>query len=248
MPAFVLPDHALIIALGALAGGFVSGLSGFGMAQVTVGVWLHALDPAMAATLTLVCSVAAQLQTFPTIWREIKPGRVLPFVLPGLAGVPLGLWALAYIDPITFKLGVGLLLIVFPAFMLLWRGQPAVAWGGRWADGAIGFGGGILGGLAGLSGALPTFWASLRGWSKEQKRSVFQVYNLSILGAALLAHAVTGRVTATLFWPVVLALPGAFLGARLGVAVYHRLNDRNFSDLVMALLLLSGLGLLLTLR
>jgi len=52
---------------------------------------------------------------------------------------------------------------------------------GRTADGAIGFAGGILGrGLAGLSGALPTVWATLRGWGKDERRGVFQAFNLTI--------------------------------------------------------------------
>src|SRR6266487_3872163 len=48
----------------------------------------------------------------------------------------------------------------------LWR--PC---GGR----GIGFAGGILGGLAGLSGVLPTLWASVRGWGKDERRGVFQI-------------------------------------------------------------------------
>ena len=238
----------LIIMFGALMGGFVSGLAGFGTALSTVGIWLHALDPATAATLTLICSVVAQIQTLPSIWRGINPGRVLPFIVPGLLGVPIGLWALAYVDPVVFKRGAGVFLIAFASFMLLWRGQPAMQWGGRGADAVVGWIGGVLGGMAGLSGALPTLWASLRGWSKDQKRGMFQTFNFSILAAALLAHALSGRVTSALLVPVAVALPGTLLGAWLGVSTYHRLNDRNFSDLVMGLLLLSGATLLFSLR
>ena len=97
------PD-ALTITFGALAGGFVSGLAGFGTALTTVGIWLHVLDPVAAATLTLICSVVGQVQTLPSIWREVEPGRVLPFIVPGLLGVPFGVWALNYTDPWAFKL------------------------------------------------------------------------------------------------------------------------------------------------
>ena len=92
----------LIIMGGALLGGFVSGLAGFGTALMTVGIWLHVLDPVTAATLTLVCSVVGQLQTIPAIWREINPRRVLPFIVPGLAGVPVGLWSLTFVDAQVF--------------------------------------------------------------------------------------------------------------------------------------------------
>ena len=164
-----------------------------------------------------------------------------------LLGVPIGLWALAYINPVIFKVCAGLFLVTFSTFMLVWRGNSSTAWGGRVADGAVGFIGGILGGMAGLSGALPTVWASLRGWGKEQKRGVFQAFNLAVLGAALVAHALAGRVTSALVVPVAVALPGTVIGAWLGVRTYHRLNDRNFSDLVMVMLLVSGTTLLYSL-
>ena len=56
-----------------------------------------------------------------------------------------------------------------------------------------------------------------------------------------------GRISAKLLGLVLLALPGTFLGAWLGVTIYHRLNDQNFSDLVMIVLLISGLILLASL-
>ena len=59
----------------------------------------------------------------------------------------------------------------------------------------IGSGNGVAHGLrrlAGLSGALPTLWASVRGWGKDERRGVFQAFNWSVLSATLLAHAAWG--------------------------------------------------------
>ena len=58
-------------------------------------------------------------------------------------------------------------LLVFPAALYFQRKPMAFTFGGKIADTAIGFAGGILGGLAGLSGPLPILWASVRGWGKE---------------------------------------------------------------------------------
>ena len=73
-----------------------------------------------------------------------------------------------------------------------------------------------LGGLAGLSGALPTIWASLRGWTKDERRGVFQVYNLTVLSGALVWHAASGLLTAEVVRMSMLALPGTVIGAWLG--------------------------------
>ena len=41
-----------------------------------------------------------------------------------------------------------------------------------------------------------------------------------------------------------LAFPATILGSWLGARLYHALSDRHFSDVVLGLLFLSGLGLL----
>ena len=74
---------------GALAGGFVSGLAGFGTALMALGIWLYALPPSVAVPLVLICSIVAQTSTLPSIWRTIDFRLVWPFLIGGLAGVPL---------------------------------------------------------------------------------------------------------------------------------------------------------------
>jgi uncharacterized membrane protein YfcA len=112
--------------------------------------------------------------TFPTIWHAIDFRSVWPFIFGGLLGTPFGVLLLAHLDPRIFKLIMGGILIVYSMVMLFGNYAPQVRWSGRLADGMVGFGGGILGGLAGLSGPLPTVWAAIRGWKKELRRAVFQ--------------------------------------------------------------------------
>jgi uncharacterized protein len=123
------------------------------------------------------------------------------------------------------------------------RAPMAVRFGGKWADAGIGFAGGILGSLAGLSGPLPILWASVRGWGKDERRGVFQTFNWAILFAALCLQAATGLIGPKVLWLALLAFPGTLVGAFLGARVYHALNDRNFGDLVLGLLFVSGIGL-----
>src|SRR6266581_4407858 len=85
--------YALLL-VGALAGGFVSGLSGFGTALMALGIWLYVLPPSMGRSFD-----------FTLVW---------PFVIGGLLGVPLGTMLIAHADPRIFKLTVGALLLVFP--------------------------------------------------------------------------------------------------------------------------------------
>ena len=177
------------------------------------------------------------------MWRQFDFRLAWPFVVGGLAGVPIGALLVARADPQNFKLSVGAMLLVFPVALFFIRSRWPFDFGGKAADAAVGFAGGILGGLAGLSGPLPTLWASVRGWSKDQRRGVFQIFNGSVLGAALLLQIASGFVKTEVFWLALLAMPGTLIGALDRRAAYQALSDRNFYDLVLGLLFLSGLGL-----
>jgi uncharacterized protein len=241
-------EQMTIVLAGALAGGIVNGLTGFGTAITALGIWVYALPPTVASSLAITCSVVSQTQTLHLIWRSIQWKRVLCFVVPGVLGVPLGTLILPHVDSRIFKLGLGCFLVVYPAYVLLRRRHIEKSWGGAAADGVVGFGGGVLGGLTGLSGILPVVWTDVRGWSKEQRRAVVQSFNMAILSLALAAHAASGLLTRDVGLALLVALPGSIGGAWLGAFIYKRLADRGYQRVIMLLLLASGLVLLWTSR
>ena len=232
-----------VLLFGALAGGFVSGLAGFGTALMALGIWLYVVTPDVAVQLVLICSIIAQTWTMPSIWKSIDFRMVWPFLVGGLAGVPLGTLLVAYADPRHFKLAVGILLLIFPAALYLQRRPLALSIGGKPADTAIGFAGGVLGGLAGLSGPIPILWASVRGWGKDERRGLFQMFNWTILTAALVVQAGSGLIAHQTMWLALVVLPATIGGAWLGARAYHALSDGNFRDVVLGLLFLSGVTL-----
>jgi uncharacterized membrane protein YfcA len=239
------PCADALLFLGAFAGGFVAGLAGFGTALMALGIWLYVLPPSDAVPLILICSVVAQSWTLPSLWRSFDFTLIWPFVIGGLIGVPLGTLLVAQADPNAFKLTVGVFLLLFP--LALYFSKPmAFRFGGRPADAAIGFAGGILGALAGLSGPLPILWATMRGWGKDERRGIFQTYNWTVLFAALCLQAASGLIAGHVMWLALLAFPGTILGAWLGARCYHAMSDKNFRDVVLSLLFLSGVALVWT--
>jgi uncharacterized protein len=238
------PDQIILIFAGALAGGLVNGLTGFGTALTALGIWLFAMPPPVASTLVIFSSVASQLQTLRMIWRTIFWKRVVVFVVPGILGVPIGTWLLPHIDPRVFKIGIGVLLLGYSAYALARRSDIKVAWGGSFADGVIGLLGGVLGGLAGISGAPPVIWTDIRGWTKDQRRGVLQMFNTAILSFALVLHAVAGMVTRQVIVAAIVALPGTIAGVSIGAFAYRRLADHSYQRIIMVLLMISGVLLI----
>jgi uncharacterized membrane protein YfcA len=170
-----------------------------------------------------------------------------PMLVAGLVGIPLGTWVLPRISLGHFKLGFGLLLVAYCAFRLFaarWARLAVRAPGSeRGMEAVVGFAGGVLGGLAGLSGVLPTVWASLKGWPKAEQRTIFQAFNFTLLTAMLAASVAQGLVGLRAVVAFGFAVPATLLGARLGFRLYKRLDDRRFERIVLGVLLISGLGL-----
>jgi hypothetical protein len=235
-----------VLVAGALVGGFVSGLTGFGTGLSALPVWLQGLPAMLASPLVSACSVAAQLRTLATIWPHIPWRKLLPWLLTALAGVPIGTWLLPQIDAVRFKIGVAAILIVYASIMLAADGRLTVGAkpSDRWVEPMIGFAAGILGGIAGLSGALLSCWAAIKGWPKDTRRGLFQGFNLTILAVALAAQFASGIVPAGFFAAVAMALPVTLIGVALGQWLYHRLDDRRFDRVVLVILLAAGIALM----
>jgi len=75
---------------------------------------------------------------------------------------------------------------------------------------------------------------------------VFQVFNGTVLGAALALQIANGFVKGEVFWLALLTLPCTLIGSWIGARTYQALSDRNFYDTVLGLLFVSGLVLVST--
>lgn len=234
----------LVILFGGLLGGIITGMAGFGTGLVAMPFWLFVLPPNVAAQVAAACGALGQAQTIRTIWPVLRWRSVGPFIVAGLVGVPIGALILPLIPDREFKLGIGIFLVLFCLFMILNSGKPVIFQRRPLADIAIGFSGGLMGGVSGLSGPLPTAWAMLHDWSRDEKRALFQSFNFTMLSWMLLAHFAVGNSSWEVARAVAIAFPGTFIGARIGVALYRRMNLKGFDRLVAALLTVSGVMLI----
>src|SRR5580692_8776117 len=106
------------VLLGAVAAGFVQGLSGFAFGLVAMTVWVWVIAPQLAGPLVVFGSLIGQLLSLGSFRRSFDGRRLLPFVVGGCVGTPIGVSMLRYIDPTVFKLAVGLMLAAYCPLML----------------------------------------------------------------------------------------------------------------------------------
>jgi len=226
-----------------LVSGFVSGVAGFAFSAIAGGGLAHLdVDPVQAVEIMALCSIAIQLYSVIAIRRDICWRSVLPFVAGGFATLPLGTFLLTHISIPLFDLVLGLFLVAYGVKGLARpiRGKVPGNWRIDFAVGALG---GITGGVAAFPGAFVTIWCTLRGWSKEGARGVYQPYILimQLAAVAWMRAESVPFVQATTAVPCVAV---ALLAAHAGLTVFRRLGNEQFARIVSALLAISGASLL----
>jgi len=234
----------LLMIAGAAVAGFVQGLAGFGFGMVAMSFWAWVLEPRLAAVLAVACALAGQLLAAATVRRGFDARRLLPFVAGGLAGIPIGVAVLPLLDPALFKALIGSFLATWCPFMLAASRLPRLAVGGRLADAGVGVLGGIMGGLGGFTGVLPTLWCTLRGFEKDAQRSIIQNFNLAMLATTMATYLASGVITRSMWPSLAVAVPAMLLPGWLGARVYVGVSDAMFRKIVLGMLTASGVALL----
>ena len=114
--------------LGAAAGGFINGLAGFGTSLFALGFWLQILAPLEAVSLVVVISVLSGLQGIWLVRRSVlsQPKRLARFLLPAIFGIPIGVAALAIIEPKALTLAIAGIMLIYGGFFHVSPGAPEV--------------------------------------------------------------------------------------------------------------------------
>ena len=73
-----------MLAIGALAGGFITGLAGFGTALFALGWWLVVLPPKDAVTVVLIMSLIGGIQGMIEVRHVINPSRLARYTVPDI--------------------------------------------------------------------------------------------------------------------------------------------------------------------
>ncbi len=136
-------------------GSLAAGLAGFAFSAIAGAMLFHRLEPIEAVPLLLACSITTQLLSITRLWGTMQWRLCIPYLIGGIAGIPVGASLLEGFSPHTFAVGFGIFLSCYSAYMLL-RPPFAFSGGGRMAEIAAGFAGGITGGATAMPGAIPS--------------------------------------------------------------------------------------------
>jgi uncharacterized membrane protein YfcA len=191
----------------------------------------------------------------------IEKGTVLRLLLGAVLGVPLGLSLLIAVPVVWAHRGLGMLLLSFGLWRLLWPARasapvevaldpvdaaPAIKPVGlrAWIR-DLGFG--LLMGASSaafdIAGPPLLAYAALRGWSSEAVRINFQALFLALGLVTIAGHGLAGLWTREVLLLAALALPMMLLGYVLGPRLRTRVQARFGEHAGQRVLLVVILGL-----
>jgi uncharacterized protein len=230
---------ALLVALfSALLAGAVSGLTGFGLALISVPLLLFVYEPRTVIVITAVLSVIINLAVVWDSWRDADQRIVVALLPSALVGVIVGTEVLRTVDPDYIRLGVGIV-VVFSALLLL-RDVRLPGAGTRWGTVVAGSTSGALSTSTGLAGPPIVLLLASRGFPKRAFRGSSALYFLAMSLVGLAVLYIRGIFGAD-HVPLALALiPAAFLGKAIGTAMLKRISEGAFRGVTLGIVILTG--------
>ena len=224
----------------ALAAGFVRGYAGFGFSALMIAGLSVMLPPVEAVPTILMLEVVASIHMLPGVWRRIEWNLLLQLLIGALAGLPVGVYALASLPDTLMRITIYGALLLLSVFMMMgWRlksgGRPL----SRMVAGLVS---GVLNGASALGGLpLVMFLAAASVAAASIRASLVAYFFATDLVA--LAFADMGGLAPAPVWirTLVFALP-MIIGIWAGSRRFEKSQPDSFKRIVI--LLLMGLSLL----
>lgn len=235
------------ILLGAVfLGAIVQGFTGFAFSAVAGAILLQVAPANVTVPLLMLCSLLIQGFVLVRLRGAISWRASLPYLAGGAGGVLLAAGLFDLIDGHAFRVAFGGFLVLYASWMLL-RPQSALLLQKPRPVGhtAVGFAGGLVGGLTAMPGAVLTIWCDVHAMPKMAQRGVVQPFIAAMQTLALAFLFLKAPTVYQAMWPqLLIALPALLAGAMLGLHLFGKVNDAAFRKGVCALLLLSGVAML----
>jgi hypothetical protein len=239
----------IVLAATTFGSALLYAISGFGFAVLAAPLFLLFVDPVRAIQLVIIISTVLSIVVLRGLLPAIAPWLLLRLALGSLVGLPLGLIAFRYADPILVRVAAGAMIFGFAILMAVSRlrsGQPGQ--GKHWTafamspglDIAAGAVSGIASALVGQPGPPVLIYLLLAGAAARTVRATLLAFFALTYGVTLASHAATIGIPASTWLAAGTLIPFAFLGGLAGRPIGDCLGAEAFAILAIALLAVAG--------
>ncbi|NDV00040.1 sulfite exporter TauE/SafE family protein [Pseudoroseicyclus sp. CLL3-39] len=233
-----MPLALIACALVGLAA-ILRGLTGFGFALAAVPMLSLVLPPEEAVVICVLLQALIGLRDIVTLRRQIDRRQILWLSLGALAGTPLGILTLRWLDADVMRLVLGLIVFAaVPALLRPPRPSPDAALGLALPVGAAS---GFFGGLAAMPGPPAIAYFIRAATPPARMRASLMIFFFVTSAIALPGFALSGLVTRSAVLHALLALPVMLAGTWLGGEIFRRTAETHYKGIALAILLATAL-------
>lgn len=232
--------------LAAFVGYFVKGVAGIGNTLVVTSAMAYTRTNAEITPVELLLCVPTNLAVTWVYRRHIDWKLAIAPLCMVLAGDALGVLLLKNVDVTAMKAVFGVVLILLSVEQL-WRelrGKPSRA-GHPALMLTLGISAGVLCGMFGVGALLAAYLSRVTTDDATYKGTMSIIFTIENF-FRVIAYSATDLLTAVSLTRAAILLPFMGAGLFLGIRLSNRLNARTMRLIIGAMLLLSGLPLLLT--
>lgn len=235
----ILMNVTVILAMGFAA--LIQSIAGFGFALVAMPILAGAIGLDQAAPLVAMTG----LFNGTVIWLVYRQAFQLTAVLRLLGGswlgVPIGLYGLRYTPESIAFIVLGLMVSGYAAYSLIGARLPKLD-SPQWGYG-FGMGAGILAGSYNIPGPAVVFYGQCRRWLPDEFKGNLAGYFWFNSVAVVVGHGIQRNFSHDVLIQCAIALPIVLTGFAVGTAISRRLNPDIFRQLVLWLLVATGIRL-----
>ncbi|MFT6559441.1 sulfite exporter TauE/SafE family protein [Sneathiella sp.] len=237
--------HFAVICAALLFGGFVKGVSSFGLPTVSIPIIILVLPLPFAISVLAIPMTLSNLVQM-TISGDIKGSirRHWTLLVPLLVTLPVGAYFLAVVNTDILTIMLGIILLIVTSLDLMGKSLTVLKKQQKIVAPIIGISSGIIGGMTSLFGIMPIFFFVSLGLTKERFVSVVSVLLFSgslVLAISLQRTDILGPIEA--FYGLAGMVPILF-GIWIGTNLRRRVDPVFFKKVVLVLILLVGLSMI----
>ncbi len=221
-----------------VAASTVIGTVGFGFSLVAAPVLLLYLEPqqtvVVANSLIALLLIMVLLRT----WRNLELRASMGLVLGGMAATPIGVLALNSASPSTLRITIAIVIIFLGLFSLKNIQLPFAQ--NRAAGPVFGFLTSLAVTTIAIGGPLGAIYAISQRWKPDMVRASLALFFLASNVVAFPLYAATGLVGRDTLANIGVMIPGLIVGFVLARLLVHRINERIFRYVVVAVIVVAG--------
>ncbi len=218
----------------------VRGYAGFGFSALVVLLGGWALPPVQVVPIVLLMEIVASIHLLPSVWKIINWPRLGRIVLGSAFSIPLGVYALAYVDENWMRLGISLLVLI--SCLLILKGLSFARYDKPSLDVSLGVVSGAMTGAAAIGGlAVAAVFLSIQVKMAALRSTVIPLFLVTDIYSTVLGTQ-HGLLNPRLLMLTLLLLPALFVGVAIGKRSFDQTNPAAFRRYLLILLMFLASG------